>query len=172
MKITCLSRLFCRFRSFRPDQKPRGELPMRSPVAQSLTRLSLGVYSFFCFSCASLVGRVLFPRCPKVVPRYSWCCSAVVLWLSRVPPSVPAAKRHAFAANVPMSSPVFQPCRHGHRRVSVVPKLSRVLSRVVVPRLSGACECTVDGRQQAAQAYTILWSTWKLFEVCACVYSY
>ena len=89
----------------------------------------------------------LWLGCPVVAPRYSQCCSAVVLWLSRVPPSVPAAKRHAFAANVPMSSPVFQPRRHGHRRVSVVPKLSRVLSRVVVPRLSGACECTVDGRQ-------------------------
>ena len=114
----------------------------------------------------------LWLGCPVVAPRYSQCCSAVVLWLPRVPPIVPAAKRHDFAASVPMSSPVFQPCRHGHRRVSVVPKLSRVLSSAVVPRLSGACECTVDGRQQAAQAYTILWSTWKLFEVCACVYSY
>ena len=138
---------------------------MRSPVAYAAVA---GL--FFCFSCASFAGWVLSPRCPKVAPRYSQCCSAVVLWLSRVPPSVPAAKRHAFAANVPMSSPVFQPRRHGHRRVSVVPKLSRVLSRVVVPRLSGACECTVDGREQATQAYLMLLSMWKLFEVCVCMY--
>ena len=84
----------------------------------------------------------LWLGCPVVAPRYSQCCSAVVLWLSRVPPSVPAAKRHVFAANVSMSSPVSQPSRHGHRRVSVMKKLVGCL----VPWLFRGCQMLVSVR--------------------------
>ena len=150
MKITCLSRLFCRFQTFRLYQEPRNELLMWWLVASAAVVRHI---TFFCFSCASCAGWVVL-----WLPRSGW----VVLWLPRAIFSVvprlscgcPAFLPVSQPPNAmlsppvfPLSSPVFQPRRHGHRRVSVVPKLSRVLPRVVVPRLSGACECTVDGRQ-------------------------
>ena len=150
MKITCLSRFFCRFQTFRLYQEPRNELLMWWLVASAAVVRHI---TFFCCSCASCAGWVVLwlPRAIlSVVPRLS-CSFPVFLPVSQPPNAM------LFAASVPMSSPVFQPRRHGHRRVSVV------LSRVVVPRLSDACERTDDGREQATQAYSMLLSMWKLF---------
>ena len=148
------------------DQHPRGELPMRWLVAYAAVA---GL--FFCFSCASFAGWVLSPRCPKVVPRYSKCCSAVVLWLSRVPPSVPAAKRHVFAANVSMSSPVSQPSRHGHRRVSVMKKLVGCL----VPWLFRGCQMLVSVRltgENKQHKRTLSCGPCGTCSKCVCMYVY
>jgi len=103
---TCLNRFFCRFQTFLLYQEPRGELPMRWLVASAAVVRHI---TFFCFSCDSSAG-----SCPIVVLWLLRSINIVVLrFFSVVVPRfcIPAAKRHVFAANVPMSSPLFQPRR-------------------------------------------------------------
>ena len=117
MKITCLSRFFCRFQTFRLYREPRNELLMWWLVASAAVVRHI---TFFCCSCASCAGwvvlwlprsgwvvlwlpalfSVLFRGCPVVVPRSSQCpsrqtpcfrrqCSHVVASVSAAPPWPP-----------------------------------------------------------------------------------
>ena len=116
MKITCLSRFFCRFQTFRLYQEPRNELLMWWLVASAAVVRHI---TFFCCSCASCAGWVVLwlPRSGWVVlwlPRSGW----IVLWLPRfilnVVPRLscgcPAFLPLSQPPNAMISPPVF-PCR-------------------------------------------------------------
>ena len=160
MKITCLSRFFCRFQTFRLYQEPRNELLMWWLVASAAVVRHI---TFFCCSCASCAGcglscgcpalaglscccpalaglscgcpalfSVLFRGCPVVVPRSSQCPSR----------QTPCFRRQCFHVIASVSAQLpWPPTRECYEEVG------RVSCPVVVPRLSDACECTVDGRE-------------------------